>query len=553
MKEVIKNNKTFRNVIISLMLTVLCLGMLCSCVKEKPDLSGISDIPGTFLEGMKNFDNDVVTGCAPEFDTCVWDEIDEGHLSIMKAVLSYAEITEMGDPVFYEESGSVDLQITLSYIALDDIIETMYTSYVTVDQIRDLLEEYDDINEKTLTLDFERDEEGCWSLTKSSAKKIYKLFSFDRIARLVVVDYSNEDARDIFMAYLKNIADCKDAENFPADLDLESYRYYDDSLQGGEGSLTEDAVARFVAAYMEYVLSHYPDVKREWDYSFYLTGSAPSCADLKRALTTDEYEIQNFANLLRYLYLDMDIEELVDTQTALIYDTLAEAIPQCDSEQYSLYAMVSPYENADEICTLQGYVINEPVSVDYITEYEDGDMDYYLEKAIDLLHDNGEADDELYELMLEKGLSIEEKIKTDVSVSASGHPNQAVGTYDYVPSWCEDGSIIYGRSDTDEQGFSMSYTREDTWLHTAGYCIDEEGIWIASYYDRIFFPGNEILVDWWLDGELIVDAQVIIVGDFTNEIEVFLPLDELPEEGYYELRLWETDHHHVISYVTITR
>lgn len=64
---------------------------------------------------------------------------------------------------------------------------------------------------------------------------------------------------------------------------------------------------------------------------------------------------------------------------------------------------------------------------------------------------------------------------------------------------------------------------------------------------------KEEIVDWWLDDELIVDTQIITVDTFTNEIEVFLPVGELPENCYYEMRLWETDHNHVISYVTLTR
>ena len=99
----------------------------------------------------------------------------------------------------------------------------------------------------------------------------------------------------------------------------------------------------------------------------------------------------------------------------------------------------------------------------------------------------------------------------------------------------------------------MSFSGQPEWMGLAGYSVDDEGIWIACYFERMFFPANEVICDWWIDGELTVDSQIVIVDGFTNEIEVFLPVDELPESGSYEMRLWETDHNHVIAYVTITR
>ena len=130
-----------------------------------------------------------------------------------------------------------------------------------------------------------------------------------------------------------------------------------------------------------------------------------------------------------------------------------------------------------------------------------------------------------------------------------------MNTYEYVPAWDDpdDPVIIYAQSDVDENGIWMFYSKGPGWLHTAGYCFDEDGIWIDNYFDRLFYPGNEVIVDWWLDDDLIVDTQIITVPGLTNEIEVFLPVDELPEHFYYEMRLWEADHSHVISYVTLTR
>lgn len=554
MKKSIKKYKSFLEVIFSAALSVLFFSILCSCGKVGPDLSSISEIPETFLEAVKNLDRDAASECSPEFDSSEWDELTEDQKKIMQTLMSYAEITEMEDLVFYEEAGSADMKVTFSYISLEDVAEAGISRYVSETQLSEVLEAYDDPEEKTITLDFEYDEEGeNWNLAKSSARKICKLFSFEFAKLFEIVDYSPDEVKGIIMSYLEEIAESTDADAFPDEFDLESFRYYDDSLIGGAGSRTEDAVARFAAAYMDYVLSNDPYISRTGAYVGYLDGLAPSSIDLQNALSTDEYNIREYANLIKYLNSDMDIEELADIQTALIYDTLAKAIPECDSEEYLLIFEVSPYNDSEVPCTFDRDIIPEPFNYDTSIEVTDKEFNYYVEAAIELLHDNGEADDELYETMLENIPDLDTCFTFDTEVSSSGHPNQAVDTYMYVPSWCEDGSIFYGESEIDDQGFSMFYSGQPEWGVLAGYSIDDEGIWISNYFERIFFPTDEVIVDWWLDGELIVDSQVVIVDAFTNEIEVFLPVDELPESGTYEMRIWETDHSHVIAYVTITR
>ena len=116
MKKSIKKSKFFLKVFIFAALTVFSLGILSSCENNKPDLSSISEIPVTFLEAVKNLDSDAVISCSPEFDTSKWDELDEDKKYILQNLLSCAEITEMGEPVFYEESGSADLEVTFSYL-----------------------------------------------------------------------------------------------------------------------------------------------------------------------------------------------------------------------------------------------------------------------------------------------------------------------------------------------------------------------------------------------------------------------------------------------------
>ena len=84
MKKSIKNYKSFLEVIFSAALTVLCLSILCSCGKDEPDLSSISEIPGTFLEAVKNLDRDAASACSPELNTSEWDEFNDDQKYILQ-------------------------------------------------------------------------------------------------------------------------------------------------------------------------------------------------------------------------------------------------------------------------------------------------------------------------------------------------------------------------------------------------------------------------------------------------------------------------------------
>ncbi len=543
--------------LLSVTILVLSVCMLCSCsVNRDEDIAGIREIPKEFIDALYHIDEDAADECCPGFDLRDWEEYSDAHKDMIRHVVSFAEITEMGEPVFYDEQGFATMDVTVSYLPLDGYYRSLDTYYMTIEEIRESLDDYDDRKEKTIDLEFEYDEgDGCWYLERNSARKIYRLFNSNSVVRLMIVDYSNKDAKALFEEYLRSITEARDVSSLPGDIDVSEYRYYDDSLYLGQTDRTDDAVARFIAAYMDYVLSHDYELWDDHAYSYELHGSAPSYDDLVEALTSDEYYIQYHANLIRYAELGMSIDEMADVQNALIYDTLAEAVPQCSPEEYYLYGSVSPYAGGDDECHLYGELINFPYGINNSYEINEDDYYRYIYSAIDLLYDNGEIDEEQYESLTESVVPMEEAFYTDVTVSSSGHTNQAVNTYEYVPSWDDpdDPVIIYAQSDVDENGIWMFYSKGPGWLHTAGYCFDEDGIWIDNYFDRLFYPGNEVIVDWWLDDDLIVDTQIITVPGLTNEIEVFLPVDELPEHFYYEMRLWEADHSHVISYVTLTR
>ena len=549
--------RNIKKAILCIAVMILALCMLCSCAADRSgDIESIRNIPEVFLEAVTEMDEDALEECSPGFEVTEWRDFTDNHIEMFRYYMQYAEILEMDEPAFFDDEAAATMATTISYLPMDGFLRSLDVRYMTLDEIKDALDDYDKRKEKTLDLEFEYDEsDDCWYLTKTSARKIYRLFTTNSTAALMIVDISADEAGDIFLDYLRSIADCPNAASMPENINLQDYRFFDDSLNTGTGAKTEDALARFVSAYVGYVLDHDPVIRSDQAYSVEVDGSAPSAEELMSALTTDEYYVQYYANCLRYSDLGMNIDEMLDEQTALIYNTLAEAVPQCSPQNYYLYGSVSPYKDTTNICWLYDDLLSIPTHIDITEEFAEDQYYAYTYAAIDLLYANGELTDEQFERMLENVFPVESAYITDTDVSASGHPNQAVDTYEYIPSWedTEDPVLVYGESYEDENGFSMFYSKSPGWLGTVGYCIDEDGIWIANYYSRLFYPGNDLIVDWWLDGEQIVDTQIISISEMTNEIEVFLPVDELPGHCRYEMRLWESDHSHVISYVILTR
>jgi hypothetical protein len=549
--------RNIKKAILCIAVMILALCMLCSCAADRSgDIESIRNIPGVFLEAVTEMDEDALEEYSPGFKVTDWRDFTDNRIEVFRYYMQFAEILEMEEPVFFDDEGAATMATTISYLPMDGFLRSLDVRYMTLDELKDALDDYDKRKEKTLDLEFEYDElDDKWYLTKTSARKIYRLFTTNSTAALLIVDISAEEAGDIFLDYLRSIADCPNAASMPENINLQDYRFFDDSLNVGTGTKTNDALARFVSAYVGYVLDHDPVIRSDMSYSVEVDGSAPSAEELMSALTTEEYYVQYYANCLRYSDLGMDIDEMLDEQTALIYNTLAKAIPQCSPQNYYLYGSVSPYKDSTNICWLYGDLLSIPTHIDIDEEFTEEQYYQYTFAAIDLLYNNGELTDEQYEEMLETVISVDSAFITDTSVSSSGHVNQAVDTYEYIPSWedTEDPVLVYGESYEDENGFSMFYSKSPGWLGTVGYCIDDDGIWIANYYSRLFYPGNDLIVDWWLDGEQIVDTQIITISEMTNEIEVFLPVDELPRHCRYEMRLWESDHSHVIAYVILTR
>lgn len=249
------------------------------------------------------------------------------------------------------------------------------------------------------------------------------------------------------------------------DQDPEEYRVYDNVLVRGEGEATQEAVQNFVAAYMSYVMAHDYEIEYGKDpYDMTITGSAPSSDDLYQCFCTDDFRTRYVYESNKVWVSRKDLYDMWDDQSALIYDALTEAIPNCSPEDYTLQVSVNRNGSSSDSLTILGDIITEPYRG--IFEFRafcltfDQIMSGYS-AAAEQLYEIGEIDEQLYEAIMAT-LTPEFFVgyfESD-NVSPSGHPDQAIGVYEQVPEFCTDGSLVYGYSNTDENGFWMHYSKE---------------------------------------------------------------------------------------------
>jgi len=311
---------------------------------------------------------------------------------------------------------------------------------------------------------------------------------------------------------------------------------------------------------MSYVMEHDHKILSDGSYNYELKGQAPSAEQLSDKLTTDEFLIQYYMNYIRYSNLGMDLESMWDDQSALIYNTLANAVAECNSEDYELNAKVlyrrEDYSSGDiEPLIINNDLINTPPKAIFTIEHG-VPMEQVLRcnrDAIRMLHDNGEINDQMYETLISQVTPENYGFTADDKVSPSGHPNQAVGTVEQVPEWCEDGSIIYGYSNPDSNGYWMHYSKFPKVFDTAGYFIDNSGVRITCYFAQPFPQGTKLYIDWWADDVKVVDNECVTVGQGgSNMVETYLRTKGMPGAKKYEMRIWETEEHsRVLAYVSI--
>ena len=544
------------------LLAVSMLGAVGCGVKntDKEDAEKITEATEGFVTALKTDDAQLAASLTDGFDLMADTELDRelwgDDYDIIMHSLSFIEIAEFGEVEFDREDNTAVMSTTFSFLDLDSMIADLPTEYLTHDEWISAMDECDERSEKTFSLEFSYEEESeQWYLDNDSAEKIVKFFR-DRACVLSFPVYiSQEDARAYFDAYIDAMVN-GDCEQFMDETNEDTYRVYDPVTVRGEGDLTEEALENFISAYMAYVMDHDPEITEDDPYHYTITGQAPSCDELSDVLYTEEFRVNYFMNFIRRGDWSTSLisDLLWDEQSSYIYNSLAETIPHCSPEDYTLMAYIDPYaENPEETFTISTELINEPSRTIYEADHSMtwDETRETVEQALDNLLEAGEIDEYEYAGWM-AGLTAENYgFTTSDTVSSSGHPNQAAGTNESVPDWCDDGSIIYGHSNPDENGVWMFYSKEPGVLDTAGYYIGDGGVWVMNFFERDFDAGTTLIVDWWIDDELVVDTETIdITEDGTQEIEVFL--DENPHSGQVvEMRLWDDRHSYVYSYVIL--
>ncbi len=551
------------------LLSVMVIPVILAGCSSKPDIDTdkLTGIAGSFISAMAEGDQNKIQEYAKNYDyekeTVIVRNRSSETYEVLRHAISLASVTDCEEPVYDSESRSVKAEITFSYIDLSDFCDSLDTEYLKKDELISALDNYGKRKEIGLDVRYVYIEDiKSYKISSSSAHKIYDLITKEMNALPVPVMISEQEGEDMFAARLNEIAQGELGSLPDQFYNDNGFRPYDNLVVRGTGYKTKKAVGDFLAAYMSYVMSHDYRITETEPYHFEFKGNAPSSAELSQSLMTDEFLTQYYMNYIRYTHLGWDLSRMWDDQSALIYSTLARAIPGCSSEDYGLSASVlyMPEDYGQDVIpplSIKGNYINEPVTTIFTIEHGLSweRVSKLNEAAIKQLYENGEMGESMYNYMMENLTPENYGFTTDDQQSASGYPNQAVGTYEHVPEWCDDGSIVYGYSNPDDNGYWMFYSKAPDVLDTVAYYIDNSGIRLTCYFADHYPEGTKFYIDWWIDGEQVRDDDIVTIGTGgSNEIDALLPTAGMPGPGKYEMRVWENaDNRHVLAYVTIYR
>ena len=539
--------------------------------EESVTIEDLEDIPADFLEALANEDIKTMDALVDDF---VGDptyeivlEINEEAAVVMEYAMAHSEVKECDNLKLNKDGTEARMTVTFSYFNLEDFGDVIGYEYLYMDEYMDLMEDYDERAEVDLKLRFVYDEdEDTWLMTNESAAHISGLFTSQINYVNLPVNLTPDDAKAVVEEYLNDLA-TDGYSDLNQDFSYEDVRLYDNVVVRGHGDKTSEAVQYFVKQYASYILNHdYEIVQGDTPYSFSIVGYAPSSDDLYNAFDNDKFRATYFANFLRIGLLEMDEEEVWDDQSALIYRTLADAVPNCSPENYSYYLNISPMNEESPIYA-HSIFVNEPsrgiFEFEHSVSYDEMVTAYTgaAEKLLEYNEINQEQYDFIISSLTPEGLGFSSGDSGNGNGgSGSGgsgegptnHPNQAVGVYEQTPEFITDGSLVYGYSNPDVNGIWMHYSKQPGWLDTVDYYIGDDGIWITNHYDIKFNKGTDLIVDWWVDDQQVVDTEMVnITSDGTDTVEVSLSPDLYKGANKVEMRLWEDDHSHVISYVTL--
>ena len=541
-------------VLLSAVLSISAV-MTAGCgISQAKDEAMLQDLSARFIEAVKGGDEDEIKELTGKEYSYTFK--DESKAGIVMQMASKTEIEEYKSIQVDREHNKAKVRLKLSYFSLNDFVRD--EGYMmTEEEYTEKIDAYETRVTDYFSISFKLSEDGSWIIDDSAVTRL--MSKFDRPYYLQIATISAADAEAAVEGLFAGLAEGVFEQEYYT-LDLAEMRVFDDGMYNSD--LLDEAVGEFAKAYSGYIVDNgmtcEPEGSFEYAYTYNITGKAPSSDDILAYLSSDERVTEAYMAAIRIesgcSYMTED--EIWSSMYAEIYFDLAKKIPDMDGEDYSqtIYFDTTAYD--PEI--VLGWSILPFTSYDMVGAGAISDeqaQECYIQ-AVTNLYLAGELTEEQYNEYLDTADDNGEgagDFQNEVGFidwpGTEDHPNQAVLVYEYIPDW-SDGTLIYGASDTDENGIYMHYSKEPGWLNTAGYCIDDDGITIMVTFDKSFTMGTVLEYDWELGDEDYGETEQFTVQENGQKtFEFTLPVDSVPTPGGVEFRLWEQGHSHVIAYV----
>ena len=541
-------------VLLSAVLSISAV-MTAGCgISQAKDEAMLQDLSARFIEAVKSGDEDEIEELTGKEYSYTFK--DESKAGIVMQMASKTEIEEYKSIQVDREHNKAKVRLKLSYFSLNDFVRD--EGYMmTEEEYTEKIDAYETRVTDYFSISFKLSEDGSWIIDDSAVTRL--MSKIDRPYYIQIATISAADAEDAVEGLFAGLAE-GDFDQEYYTLDLAEMRAFDDGMYNSD--LLDEAVGEFTKAYIGYIVDNgmtcEPEGSFEYAYTYNITGKAPSSDDILAYLSSDERVTEAYMAAIRIESgcSDMTEDEIWSSMYAEIYFDLAKKIPDMDGEDYSqtIYFDTTAYD--PEI--VLGWSLLPFTSYDMVGAGAVSDaqaQECYIQ-AVTNLYLAGELTEEQYNEYLDTSEDNDEgsgDFQNEVGFidwpGTEDHPNQAVLVYEYIPDW-SDGTLIYGASDTDENGIYMHYSKEPGWLNTAGYCIDDDGITIMVTFDKSFTMGTVLEYDWELGDEDYGETEQFTVQENgQNTFEFTLPVDSVPTPGGVEFRLWEQGHSHVIAYV----
>lgn len=514
----------------------------------------LQDLSARFIEAVKSGDEDEIEELTGKEYSYTFK--DESKAGIVMQTASKTEIEEYKSIQIDREHNKAKVRLKLSYFSLNDfVLDEGYM--MTEEEFTEKIDAYETRVTDYFSISFKLSEDGSWIIDDSAVTRL--MSKFDRPYYIQIATISAADAEAAVEGLFAGLAE-GDFDQEYYTLDLAEMRAFDDGMYNSD--LLDEAVGEFTKAYIGYIVDNgmtcEPEGSFDYAYTYNITGKAPSSDDILAYLSSDERVTEAYMAAIRIesgcSYMTED--EIWSSMYAEIYFDLAKKIPDMDGEDYyqTIYFDTTAYDPEIELgWNLLPFTSYDMVGAGAVSDAQA--QECYIQ-AVTNLYLAGELTEEQYNEYLDTSEDNDEgagDFQNEVGFidwpGTEDHPNQAVLVYEYIPDW-SDGTLIYGASDTDENGIYMHYSKEPGWLNTAGYCIDDDGITIMVTFDKSFTMGTVLEYDWeYNDEDYGETEQFTVQENGQNTFEFTLPVDSVPTPGGVEFRLWEQGHSHVIAYV----